>query len=1089
MRKIKLFTRRQIMLTVCILCSVVVSAQSRDVKGMVTDDADNPLPGAEILMYTTPEGRGEIVAISDMDGKYTAKIPDKAVILEACFIGYQTKRTNVSKTNIYNFKLYESLNALNEVVVTGYQTISKERMTGSFSKTDRKKIELKRINTITSLLEGEIAGYSDGKIRGVTSMNNTSPLYVVDGFPVENTRLSAAGGLSEELPDINVNDIESIVVLKDAAATSIYGARAANGVIVITTRSAQRTKKTEVSLNAQLSMTPYTYYAGMKADSELMIELQREWAAGNPNLQGENAQTWAQNQLNLRSYPYAGTKAILNYYAGNITEDEMNATLDDLATRGYQMYDQIKKYAKRTRVDQQYNVTLKNGNERNSFKGSITYKHNALHDLYSKDQSVGIDLYNSSNITNWLQVNLGTYLKYSQADTQLGSAWYWEGMPYDAIVNDDGSYVTKTMEELYSKSTMDIYNRYNLLNMDVTPLEEMKYNYRKNPQTYNRTVAQVKIKFAPWLNYTASFQYERGTDKTRDIYEAESRYIKNLVNTWSIDTKKGDGSVEQYFEQKDKLNVNEQEIKNYNFRQQLNFDKTFGGRHDVTAILGTETKENKNNVWKDEYYEWDEDLLTFKTLDYTTLSSTGVTTVFGRQKLSDARVFNEYTNRFVSIYGNAAYQLDGKYNVTGSIRWDRSNLWGTGSKYQRNPFWSVGAGWIVSKEKFFDVDWISYLKLRVSDGVGGNISKEASPYIIANYGYNSNVQATSGSVRSLPNNNLTWEKTNTLNIGVDFSILNNRLNGSLEYYRKNSTDLMCRADGTPVSGYGSNSVLVNSAAMVNKGVELTLNAVLLRHHDFQWEAGLTFASNHNEVTEVKLECPYIDYRIQSSSSYPAIGYEYYSLWGFRYAGLDSEGLPQIYNGKGEIVQSMPSSDDFDSLEHFGTTTPKYNGSFSTQFTWKDLTLSMQFVFAGGNKAFNTNSPFLSYNGNSYSGYATDFTGASSILKKRWRQAGDENKTTVPRVMFGENKDYNATQLRFIYIFSSANVISMDYLKMSNLALTYHLPKSIAKSLFTEDVRFQANIDQPFFWAHSAQAKYQLGGYTSPCYTLGAFINF
>lgn len=1082
---------KSLMLLVLALFTVLnAGAAERKVTIKVMDTTHDPLPGAVISIINATDKKEKPIGVTDAEGVFSFALPADAEAIEANFLGYQPKKAAIGDASEYILILTPATNQLDDVVVTGYQTISKERTTGSFAKIERKEIETKPMTSLSNLLDGEVAGYNDGVIRGVTSMrSNATPLYVIDGFPVENTRMDVNGSLTEYLPNLNIEDIENITVLKDAAATSIYGARAANGVIVITTKIGKKTNKAIVNVNAQLTWTPYKQYFGNKADSKLMTDLQRQWAAVNPHLHDENSAEYAQACLDLRTYPGAGFEAILNYYAGNSTKGQMESTLDDLSKRGYQMYDQIKRYTTRTRLDQQYNVTVTNGTNNNNFKSSVTYTHNALNNIYSNGQSVGIDIFNSTKIFNWLTFDIGTYLLYSQNETGLGSAWYWDGMPYDRIVNDDGSKTTLTMKERYNKDLLAMYERYDLLNMDVTPLDEVRYNRGKTKQLHNRTIARLNINFTPWLYYTASFQYERGYEKYRALYDSESQYIKGLVNNWSQDSGNEDGSVIRFFEQKDKLNVNNQDFQNYNFRQQLTLDRRFADVHSVTAILGTETRENKINVFKDEYYEWDEQLLTFKNLDYQTLGTKGVTGIFGKQTLNDARVFNEYTNRFFSIYGNAAYGYDSRYNLTASMRWDRSNLWGTGNKYQKKPFWSVGASWQISNEKFFNVSWIQYLKLRISDGVGGNIAKEASPYIIANYGYNYNVDATSGYVLRLPNNSLSWEKTNTFNVGIDFGLFNHRLNGTIEYYNKKSSDLMFYADGTPISGYGSNSNLVNSASMLNRGVEITLNGDIIRSQDWTWSAGLTYAHNHNKVTEVYVTCPYMSYRLQSSTAYPLKNTALYSLYGFKYAGLDEKGLPQIYDGEGNIIQTMPGSSDFDALENLGQTTPVWNGSFNTQVRWRDLTLSALFTFAGGHKARNTTvSPFLGYSQNNY-GYATDITSASPMLKHCWQQPGDEKHTDIPRLIFGEEGDYDLSNLKNIYFFSSANILNMDYLKLANLALTYRLPKEWCQKVCLGEVRIQGNIENPFFWAHNQYAKYQLGGYNAAKYTLGVFVSF
>lgn len=1080
---------RFLLTSVFLTVVAIAGAASRQVRVSVIDDEGEPLPGSIISVFTKDSKEAKPMAATDLDGNVTIALPDNATAIQASFVGCKPEKQAVTDKESYLFRLSTDSQMLDDVVVTGFQTLSKERMTGAFAKIDKKEIETKRINSITSLLEGEVAGYYDGKIRGITTMNATAtPLYVIDGFPVENTRLQTGGALDEYLPDLNVNDIESITVLKDAAATSIYGSRAANGVIVITTKRGSQSKRPEVNVSAQLTWVPYKNYVGYKSDSSDLVDLYRTWESINPYFQGEDAADYAQRNLNLRTYPGAAASAILNYYAGNITYEQKEASLNDIAKRGYQIYDQIAKYAKRTRLDQLYNVTVNSNSDYNSFKASISYHHNDYNDPYSKYNGVGIDIFNTTKITKWLTFDIGTYLKYGQDDGQLGSAWYWNGLPFDQIVDDDGKKIRLTMKDRYTSEYLEQFNQYDLIDMSVVPLDEMKLNRRTEKSLSNRTIGRLTLTFTPWLYYTASFQYERSYVKRNELYDRNSLRIKSLVNDFSIDAGKGDGSVTHFIDQLDQLNIQNWDQKNYNFRQQLNFDKTFGGRHDVNAIFGTETRENKNNVFKDEYYEWDPQMLTFKTLDYTTLSNEGIQTIWGTKNIYDARVFNEYTDRFFSIYANASYRLDGKYNLTGSIRWDRSNLWGTGSQYQKRPFWSVGLAWTISNENFMESthDWLNYLKLRISDGVGGNISKNASPYILANYGWNYNVDEKSGYVLRMANPYLTWETTNTFNVGLDFAVLNNRLNGTLEFYHKDSKDLMCNADGYVVSGYGTLSL--NSAGMYNRGFEMTLNATAIQTRDWMWTIGLTFATNKNEITRSDISCPYTSSRLQNPRAYPLVGTPYYSLFGYRYAGLDEEGLPWIYDGKGEKRQYDIDSNDFDGIAYLGTTVPRFNGGLNTSLSWKGLSLTAQFTYAGGHVTRNSISPFLGYNQNTY-GYFTDFTSATKMMKDAWKEPGDETKTNIPRLIFGESGEGSIYGLSNIWNFSDANILKMDHFRLNNLALTYRLPHNICHKVRLNDVRVQCNIERPFLVACNSYAKYMLGGYEASTYSLGVFVNF
>lgn len=294
------------------LCGTMAYAQTdRMISGIVVDENGDPLPAAHIRQVSQTKGEELAAVITDMNGHFRLTLLRTAKEIEISYLGYESKKVRLTSANSYRIILEPASELLDEVVVTGYQTISRERATGSFAKVDSKKLETQRLSSVSSLMEGRIAGYSDGKIRGVTSMNGlTTPLYVIDGFPVEKTISDGLGNWVENVPDLNIEDIENITVLKDAAATSIYGARAANGVVVITTKKAGK-NQLNVSFSATLTVRPYNFYTGHLAGTANMIEMEKEWAAMNPNLQGEGASQYAQNMLdNASMYSCLGPDAI-----------------------------------------------------------------------------------------------------------------------------------------------------------------------------------------------------------------------------------------------------------------------------------------------------------------------------------------------------------------------------------------------------------------------------------------------------------------------------------------------------------------------------------------------------------------------------------------------------------------------------------------------------------------------------------------------------------------------------------------------------------------------------------------------------------
>ena len=301
----------------------------REIHGIVTDENGDPLPAAQILQVRQNKQESLHGVVTDINGHFHISLPRTAKAIEVSYIGYRTKSVALEEgRSDYRIQMEPTSEMLEEVMVTGYQQISRERSTGSFTRVDTKKLEQIRPSSLDNLLEGQIAGYTDGKIRGVTSMNGmTTPLFVVDGFPIENTRYTDYGSIEEALPQLNMEDIESITVLKDAAAASIYGARAANGVIVITTKRAKQ-GQTRVALTATLTTQSYRLYTDHYADAATLIGIEREWAASNAQLQGADAASYAQTLLDNANYTSAGIRTLLKGYAGQISLADANSQLD-----------------------------------------------------------------------------------------------------------------------------------------------------------------------------------------------------------------------------------------------------------------------------------------------------------------------------------------------------------------------------------------------------------------------------------------------------------------------------------------------------------------------------------------------------------------------------------------------------------------------------------------------------------------------------------------------------------------------------------------------------------------------------------------
>lgn len=1056
------------------------------VSGYVYDENDEPLTGASVYIEGSNFG-----TVSDINGYFKLNVTGADPVMKVSYIGmnpYSQKLTPLSADKEMKIKLEPNSVVIDEVLVTGYQTISKERSTGAFSKIDTKNLETQRISGIDNILEGHVAGYSDGLLRGVTTMNAvTTPLYVIDGFPVEKTQNDGWGHWEESVPDINVEDIESITVLKDAAATSIYGARAANGVIVINTKKADR-GKVDVSFSANLTFHPYRTYTGHLLGSEDYVAMEREYVSLIPGLKGEGAADYAKGYLNDREYTSPGVVALLKGIAGQMSSGEVEETLRRYASAGNRYYKDVDRYGKRNPFYQQYNLRVASGSDKNRFNVSFSYRHNQQADKYTHDQSFGISLQDQLNLTKWLRLDVGSYINYADGKTQtytLDQASYGDATgnftiaPYFSLGTPENPTVISD-EERYEQYYLDLLSgSFGGKRMDLTPMEEMGMGIKKRKDLSTRTYARLNISFTDWLKLTTQFQYEAAEYKTRTFNEKERFETRNLVLGYA--NPNSDGSVKYNIPEGNIFKLADNSTRAYNFRSQLDFNKTFAGVHDLTAIAGFEIRENKLNYSDQTLYNYDPELLTYTMVDAASMKNAGGWwPKSSTWSSTDMVSIRELTNRFVSMYMNAAYTYDDRYMLTGSVRWDRTNLFGTSSKYQNKPIWSAGAGWRVDKENFMrGISWINMLKLRASYGIGGNIAKNAAPYLTVKYQANNNVGGIQGSIQSRPNPKLRWEKTTTTNVGLDFALLRNRLNGSVEYYYKKGTDLLCQIDGVAWEGFGLGipPCVINNAAMDNRGVELTLNGIVFADRDWSVTLNGIFGYNHNEVKSVGITAPNLTYLLMNPAAYPQVGNPYTAIYAYRWAGLDANGVPQIYNSEGEVI-SREALTSIDDVECLGSTVPKWNGSFGANVRYRDFELSALFLYSGGHRLRNTNAAYMS--GGIYMGPAA--------MTDRWQKPGDELSTDIPRWLPWEHPDYNEMDGNY-FTNSSYNVLRADNLRLRNLSLSYSIPKSITRKAYVSSARLMVGVENVFTVCRNKDVKYLLGGYDRPNYTFGININF
>ena len=1045
-----------------------------EAKGTVSDEQGEALPGVTV----TQVGSSSNVVVTDLDGLYTIKVP-KGSVVEFTYIGKNPAQVTVSASKTYDVTLYDNETMLDEVMVTGYSTISKAQSTGAFQKISGETLQLRRMDNLEDILEGNIVGYVDGKIRGVTTMNAiANPLVVIDGFPVENASLNRAGQTSENMPDLNPEDIESVTVLKDAAAASIYGARAANGVIVITTKKAQ-VGRPEVSFSATLTTQKYSQYVDNRTDAADIIALERAWAAQYPDLlAGGSTASKVADDMRLGTMPSQGVNTLLDMYTGAMSMDEGNARLNSLATLGYRYYDQTKEYGKRNPFHQQYNLRVAQSSERNSFNASATFwKHN-FEDVNHGDHSLGLNITDQMKVTDWLTADFGAYIKYGRENIQnynlLNPGFTF--LPYDGLVAADGSYIAAPAQG--DASRRESIAQYGMVPEVLVPMDELNYGRSKAKSLETRVFGKLRFNFTSWLNYDVQFQYETANTDTDYLQDRYSYNIVTRLNSF-VTRNAANGALTYNLPEGDVMYRTALKSRGYDFRQQLNFNYRLNDLHNILVFVGQEVRDNRMTFTDNTYFGYDPELLSWQPFNQQSLSYFSGVLGAAQLNMSNLESMHEISNRFVSFYGNASYSLADKYNLTASLRWDRSNLWGTSSKYQNKPIWSIGASWNLNRESFIGEQWwLNNLQLRASYGIGGNIGRNTAPNMTAQYFPGS--FGTTGMVIAPPNKDIRWEKTRTINVGVDFDLLRNRLWGSIDYYHKKSTDLLALISGSPTQGFGFSTLTTNNGAMNNQGFELSLSGQIIRKADLVWTSTLLYALNHNKVKSISIQPSNYDSRLTLPTSYPTIDNPYNAIYAYRWAGLSPEGEPQIYDAEGNVTTNDVR--DVNAIVYSGTTVPVHSGSFSNVVRWKGLEFSAMVTFAFGHKVRDTLTPTISMT-------SGRIVTTSKDIMNAWSKPGDEAFTDVPRLLFSnDTANYNSYRNK-IYSYSDLFIYDASNIRIRDIGVSYLLPSQICRQAYLKQVKFRFSVENVATIAMDSKAHYLLGGKESPNFVFGLNLGF
>jgi TonB-dependent starch-binding outer membrane protein SusC len=992
-------------------------------------------PDGRGLEGATVEGAGKIVT-TDYAGNFSITMVDTNNILRISYTGFATRYVRIKHASGVNVILEPAAIDLATVAVrsTGYQQIPPERATGSFDQIDNKLFNRRVGSTVIDRLEGVASGfmYPNREIPGnstetmfsirgrSTIFANTQPLIVVDNFPY-------VGDINQ----INPNDIDNITILKDAAAASIWGAFSGNGVIVITTKKGKLQQPLKVELNTNLTFgkKPNLFYNPAHLDSKDFIDMERSLF---------NQGYYDGDLSNTYTYPVISPVVELLDQARNGVISQIDADAQIEKFKNLDFRKDLSKYVYRSSLNQQYSLSLSGGSERNTYLFSMGYDRNKDNVVKDNYERVTMNNYNTFRLLKQLELSTGTTLtltnsSYAIAPIQIapsgGKTSYY---PYAQLVNENGQAAALPRDYRYSYiSTLG--GNGEVTDWSYKPLDDINHEQNSTKAYHIRFNPNVRYTIIPGLDVMARYQFEEQLSTTDNYYDGESYYARNLYNLY---TQVVDGIVTHPIPAGGILNRVNTTLTSHNFRGQVNLNKTFAEKHNIVAIAGIEQDERITENEGNTLYGYDKETRnSVPNIDYSTYFSTYQYLGTGGGYIENGDVDTRYNNEFISYFFNGAYKYNQRYLLTVSARIDQSNLFGVAANNKKVPLWSAGLGWDISREHFYKLDWLPSLKLRGTYGYNGNL--DPTLYALFTIQYSPGAVNRSGlpyvNINSLPNSNLRWEKAGIFNIGLDFATKHDVISGTLEYYHKNGTDLIGIRPAAPQTGV--NSLEDNYAKMTGNGVDLSLTTNNLRGK-LQWVTNFLFSYNTDKVTHYLSDANLNQGKAENgdgarnSAIIPVLGKPVYSVYGYRWGGLDpTNGDPQGYvNGKlSKDYQSIFASTDPHDLTYFGHARPQLFGGLRNTFYYKAFSLSVNFTFKAGY--------YFRRNGILYSKLANYWTGGYNEYGRRWQQPGDEKHTNVPSVTFPPDPNRDE-----FYMYSGALIEKGDHIRFQDLRLDYTFPR-------------------------------------------------
>lgn len=995
------------------------------VRGRVLDQKKEPLPGAKIQVKGLNLG-----TVSDYNGNFLLRRVPMGATLEVYFVGMKPGTVKVKGEDVIEVILKEDKTELSEVVVTGYSEIRKDRMTGSASTINSSEFKNLDVKSMDQILKGAVSGvttYTSGRpgetakirIRGANSLTgNTEPIWIIDGMPMQGEPPKAANGSSLEemlfqngIGNIPPDDIESINILKDAAASAIYGARAANGVIVVKTkRGAEGPTRFNVTAHFGLVERPQNTLPLMNSEQKIRFEREVFHDTDDSSIGraadiyyriGRGTLSAAEGEAELARMARTNTNWFREIYRPAFsTQISMSASGGSTKTRHY------------TAI----NFSDENGTEYNNNHKRFRFSSKVDYSLSSKLE---------------LQTDIAaTYVQDRRSASAIGSLQYaLRANPYETPDGYDMSYL---LSSRYSAISPGL--RWKKLNVMSEIMNNTDYTRRIEPQLNTRLKWDTPLEGLTAMVHgtvNASVSVSRKEIQENTYTSFTSNWLQSIYPHLSEDQARGSLQEASYASN------------SYTMRSTLQYVKDWDSAHNIDFMAGSEISHMIGYTSGVTFPTFDKthrvigypeltDDIEVKNINFRGLGSTG-----------------RFESKLASLFLSGSYSYLDKYILSGSVRYDGSNV--IGNQNQFTPLWNVSGRWNVHRESFFKKnDIINALSLRFGYGYTGSIDKNALPFVVMYV--DENVLYDGQKIPSnfnYANPSIKWQTKQDFNLGAEISALSNRLRLNVNYYNNRVFDLL-DSRHRPLSS-GVSRITENVANLTNKGWEFDLSGTIIESGKFSWSAQANFAINENKVTVTGYKS-----LADIPSGYHGTGYENNALFvegystgewfGYKFAGIDpGTGHTLAYTKDGEtqdmdLIRDGSQEVKTPELRSLGVFDPPFSGGFSTSFTWDRLVLSMSMEYQGGHHipSFSTFGSFSPYNRSINDEY-------------RWRGVGD----IAP---FPAMTQYAQAYGRFLF---DRHLERGDYLRCTYLTLGYNLPTHFLKMIGLESARLSLTANNLF----------------------------